>query len=160
MPWLPVVFQYHRKWGNIKLTLVYHFSFLDLLLAEILYDPSYWNCDSVISSYFLLETLRLKESKNNIIYMINLWNWYISCIIEVVHIQCFKLFKGVEYTVLSMVMCTITNNWSHSIRVGHRPDFRLPSVATLPWLCRKRRKAIFTHSLTAQIMIVFELEKM
>ena len=32
------------------------------------------------------------------------------------------------------------------IRVGHRPGFRLPSVAISPWLCRKRRKAIFIHS--------------
>ena len=30
------------------------------------------------------------------------------------------------------------------IRVGHSLDFVLPSVAILSWLCRKRRKAIFT----------------
>ena len=35
---------------------------------------------------------------------------------------------------------------SFEIRVGHSPGFGLPSVAILPWLCRKRRKAIFTHS--------------
>ena len=32
---------------------------------------------------------------------------------------------------------------SFEIRVGHSPGFGLPSVAILPWLCRKRRKAIF-----------------
>ena len=30
------------------------------------------------------------------------------------------------------------------MRLGHSPDFEFPSVAILPWLCRKRRKAIFT----------------
>ena len=50
-----------------------------------------------------------------------------------------------ECTVLSMVLCTIKNLWSDSIRVGHSPDFGLPSVAILPWLCRKRCKTIFTH---------------
>ena len=28
-------------------------------------------------------------------------------------------------------------------REGHSPGFGLPSVTILPWLCRKRRKAIF-----------------
>ena len=32
---------------------------------------------------------------------------------------------------------------SFEIRVGHSPGFGLPSVATLPRLCRKRRKTIF-----------------
>ena len=45
-----------------------------------------------------------------------------------------------------MVMYTIKNHLSYSIRVGHSSDFGLPSVAILPWLCRKRRKVIFTHS--------------
>ena len=35
---------------------------------------------------------------------------------------------------------------SFEIRVGHIPGFLLPSVAILSRLCRKRRKAIFTHS--------------
>ena len=65
-------------------------------------------------------------------------------------IQCSKLFKGLECAVLSMVLCTIKNPWSHPKRVGHSPDFERPSVAILPWLCRKRRKAIFTHSLTTK----------
>ena len=30
-------------------------------------------------------------------------------------------------------------------RVGHSLGFGLPFVAILPWLCTKRRKAIFTH---------------
>ena len=47
--------------------------------------------------------------------------------------------------VLCMVLCTINKPSSHSIWVGNSPDFRLPSVALLAWLCRKRRKAIFTH---------------
>ena len=36
---------------------------------------------------------------------------------------------------------------SFKIRVGHCPGFGLPSLALLPWLCRKRREAIFTHTL-------------
>ena len=35
---------------------------------------------------------------------------------------------------------------SFEVRIGHIPGFGLPSVAILPWLYRKRRKAIFTHS--------------
>ena len=66
-------------------------------------------------------------------------------VIEVVHIQFSKkLFKSVECAVLSMVLCTMKNPGSHSIRVRYCPDFGLPSVAIFPWLCRKRRKAIFT----------------
>ena len=34
---------------------------------------------------------------------------------------------------------------SFEIRVGHSPGFGLLSVAILPWLCRKRRKAIFIY---------------
>ena len=32
---------------------------------------------------------------------------------------------------------------SFEIRVVHSPGFGLPSIAILPWLCKKRRKAIF-----------------
>ena len=35
-------------------------------------------------------------------------------VIVVVHIQCSKLFKGMECTVMPMVLCTIKNPWSHS----------------------------------------------
>ena len=35
---------------------------------------------------------------------------------------------------------------SFEIRVGHSPSFWPPSIAILPGLCIKRRKAIFTHS--------------
>ena len=38
---------------------------------------------------------------------------------------------------------------SFEIRVGHSPGFGLPSVAILPWLCRKRHKhgkSIFIYS--------------
>ena len=70
-------------------------------------------------------------------------------IIEVVHIQCAKLFKGLECAELCIVLCGIKSPWSHSIRVGHSLDFGLPFVVIMPWLCRKRRKAIFTHSLTS-----------
>ena len=49
-------------------------------------------------------------------------------VIDVVHIQCYKLFKGMECAVLSMVMCTR----SFLIRAGHSPDFGLPSIAILP----------------------------
>ena len=48
-----------------------------------------------------------------------------------------------------MVLCTIKNPWSHMIRIGHSPDFRIQSVEMLPWLCRKRHKVIFSHSLMA-----------
>ena len=59
-------------------------------------------------------------------------------VIEVCIIQCTKLSKGLECAVLSMVLCT----WSHSIGVGHCPDFGLSSVPILPWFCRKRHKTI------------------
>ena len=64
--------------------------------------------------------------------------------------------RGCAYTVFQtiqtpavpfMILCTIKNPWSHPIREGHSPDFGFPSVVTLPWLCRQRRKAIFPHSL-------------
>ena len=56
--------------------------------------------------------------------------------------------KGLECAVLTMVLCTIKDPWIHSIRVGHSPGSGLPSVAILPCLCRERRNAIITHSLT------------
>ena len=34
---------------------------------------------------------------------------------------------------------------SFEIIVGHSPGFGLPYVAILPWLCRKRRRALFIH---------------
>ena len=34
---------------------------------------------------------------------------------------------------------------SFEIRTGHSPGFGLPSVAILPWLCWRRRKAIFIY---------------
>ena len=68
-----------------------------------------------------------------------------------VHIQCSKLSKCLECVVLSMVLCTMENPWSRSKRVGHSPDFGLPFVTILPWLCRKRRKAIFIHSFTRSL---------
>ena len=69
-------------------------------------------------------------------------------IIEVVHIQCSKLFKGLECAELCIVLCGIKSPWSHSIRVGHSLDFGLSFVVILQCLCIKRRKAIITHSLT------------
>ena len=39
---------------------------------------------------------------------------------------------------------------SFKIRVGHSPGFRLPSVAVLPWFCRKRSKAIFIYRQCAE----------
>ena len=67
--------------------------------------------------------------------------------IEVAHIVCSKLFKGMERAVLStMVLCIIKNPWSYMITVGHSADFGFPSVVILPWLCRKRCKVIFTHT--------------
>ena len=51
----------------------------------------------------------------------------------VLHIQCCKLFKGMECTVLPMVLCiTKKTSKSFEIRVGHSFDFGLPSVAILP----------------------------
>ena len=72
-------------------------------------------------------------------------------VIKIVHIQCPKLFKGLGCPVLSMVLCTIKNLWSHSIRIGYIPDFGLPSVVILPWLCRnpantKHLYSIYTTS--------------
>ena len=51
--------------------------------------------------------------------------------------------------VYSAAYCTVYYKeplMSFEIRVGHIPGFGLPSVAILSRLCRKRRKAIFTHS--------------
>ena len=67
-------------------------------------------------------------------------------VILAVHIQCSKLFKGLECAVLRMVLFTIKNPWRHSKGI-YNPGFGLPFLAILPSLCRKRRKAIFTHSL-------------
>ena len=39
-------------------------------------------------------------------------------VIEVVHVQCSKLFKYLDCAVLPMALCTLQNPWSHSIRVG------------------------------------------
>ena len=48
-----------------------------------------------------------------------------------------------------MVLCIMNTDKeplkSFEIRVGYSPGFRLPFVAILPWLCRKRRKAIFIY---------------
>ena len=65
-------------------------------------------------------------------------------VIDVGYIHCSKPFKCMECAVLSMRVRTIKNPRSHSIRVGHSPDFGLPPVSILSWLCKKRRKAIFT----------------
>ena len=62
-------------------------------------------------------------------------------VIDAVHIQCSKLFKGLECAVLSMVLCTMKNHWSHFIRVGHNPDFGFPSVAILPRFVIDAQKA-------------------
>ena len=43
----------------------------------------------------------------------------------VVHIHWSKLFKRMGCAVLSMILCMIKNPWSHSIRVGHGPNFLL-----------------------------------
>ena len=63
-------------------------------------------------------------------------------VIVAMHIQCSKLFKGMECTVLLWYQVKEPLK-SFGIRVGHSPGFGLLSVAILPWLCRKRRKAIF-----------------
>ena len=65
--------------------------------------------------------------------------------IKVMHLQCSKLLKGLGCAVLSMTLYIINKPWIYSKRVGQRPDFGLPSVAILPWLCGKRRKAIYTR---------------
>ena len=69
--------------------------------------------------------------------------------IVVVHTQCSKLFKGMGCTVLPIVR--IVHNKeplkSFEIRVGHSPGFGLNSVEILQWFCRKRRQAIFTHTI-------------
>ena len=50
-----------------------------------------------------------------------------------------------------MVLCTRMNPRSYSKRVGHSPNFELSSVAIFPWLCRKRRKAIWRTSVQYNI---------
>ena len=71
-------------------------------------------------------------------------------VIGVVHINRSKFCKGLECVVLcAMTLYTIKNSWRYSKRVGHSPDFGLPSVEILPWSCRKRHSTIltsFTHS--------------
>ena len=52
-------------------------------------------------------------------------------VINVVHIQCFKLYKSLECAVLSMLLCTIKNPSSYSKRVEHSPDFGLSFVPIL-----------------------------
>ena len=44
-------------------------------------------------------------------------------VIEVVQIQCSKVFEVLECAGLVMIMCTIKNTQSHLIRVGRNPDF-------------------------------------
>ena len=63
-------------------------------------------------------------------------------VIEDVHIQCSKLFKGLECVVLSTVLCHIKNN---SMRVGYSPGFGLPFVTIITWVCRKRLTPIILH---------------
>ena len=43
-------------------------------------------------------------------------------VIELVHIQCSKLFKWLECTVLYIVVCTLKNPWSLSVKVLQTPD--------------------------------------
>ena len=42
-------------------------------------------------------------------------------VIDVVHIQCSKLFKSMECAVISLVLCTKTNAWSNAMKVGIVP---------------------------------------
>ena len=51
-------------------------------------------------------------------------------VVVVVHIQCSKLLKGLECTVLPVHYKEPLK--SFEIRVGHSPGFGLPSVAILP----------------------------
>ena len=50
----------------------------------------------------------------------------------------------------AMILCTIKTplNTSDKSR-AHNAEFGLPFVAILPWLCKKRRGALFTHSATS-----------
>ena len=63
------------------------------------------------------------------------------------HIECSKLFKILEFAVLSIVPRRLYSNLLDCTMHYKAPlkPFRLPSVAILSWLCRKRHKAIFTH---------------
>ena len=67
------------------------------------------------------------------------------------------------YTVQRSKVCSVVygivhhkNPWSYLKRVGHSLLLWLSSVAILPWLCRKRRKAIFTQSLMHQSFKAFK----
>ena len=67
----------------------------------------------------------------------------VGCVSSRFCIQCSKLFKGLECAVLSMVLCTIKNPWSHSIRVEYSPDIGLPSIAiSVVW---KKQKMFLPH---------------
>ena len=71
-------------------------------------------------------------------------------IIDAVHIKnlwgkkflCIYSAQNCSNALLSVVLCTIKNPHSHSIRVGHSLHFVLPSVSCL---CRKPHKAILIH---------------
>ena len=62
-------------------------------------------------------------------HSVRLWLETRMFVITAVYIQRCKLFKGLECALLFMVLCTRKNSSSHSIRVGHSPDFGLPSVS-------------------------------
>ena len=74
----------------------------------------------------------------------------------VVHIQCSKLFKGMKYTVLPMVLCTFKKNlMSFEIKVEHSPGFGLRSVAILP---KCAENDVNQYSLTPQTLDMEDLE--
>ena len=89
---------------------------------------------SIGSMFFFLVPAR-------IVFLVPTWFGYRSdqiCVTQVVHIQCSNLFKGLECAVLSMVLCTIKNTWSHSISLGIVPtwqyrDRRKPEADTMPY---------------------------
>ena len=71
-------------------------------------------------------------------------SWPVGCLSSRLCIYCAPNCSGVCSAAYGTVY--YKEPLHHSIRVGHSPDFRILSVAILPLLCRKRLKAIFTHS--------------
>ena len=60
-------------------------------------------------------------------------------VIRAVHIHCSKIFKGMECIVLFVVLCTINNPWSHSIR-----------GFLLSWYCHRFRFYFGFRDITTQ----------
>ena len=72
-------------------------------------------------------------------------------VIVVVHIQCSELSECLECAVLSMLLYTIKNPWSHSIRVGHSPGLPTSSFLLSRYCHNCAESDVKQYSLTPAI---------